>query len=96
MAKQYQRKRPGPPQQYIGLWREAAGLNARQLAELLGISEATQGRYERNELRVSLDYLEDCADALGICTAADLISRRPDEDADVAMAKAILARVPRH
>lgn len=95
MARQYKRKRPDPPQQFIALWREKAGLSKRDLAERLDISEATQGRYERNELRLSLDYLEDCADALGVCSAADLISRRPDQSSEAALARAVLAREPR-
>lgn len=95
MAKQYKRKRQTPPEQYIALWRDAAGLKARELADRLGITEGTQSRYESNKLRVSLDYLEDCADALGNCSAADLISRRPDEPAEEALARAVLARQPK-
>ncbi len=49
----------------ITIAREEAGLNQTELAERLGISQATLSNYEKGKRRVYLPQLQKIADALG-------------------------------
>lgn len=49
----------------ITIAREDAGLNQKELAEILGISQATLSNYEKGKRRVYLPQLQKIADALG-------------------------------
>jgi transcriptional regulator with XRE-family HTH domain len=84
------RYKPGkrPIRTFITQYRERAGLTKRDLAEKLGISEATQSRYESGGIRVPLEYLDDCASLLG-CTVADLLSRDPRKPPSEAFRRAL-------
>jgi transcriptional regulator with XRE-family HTH domain len=71
---------------YIAEWREFRGLTQEALAERLDTTKATISRIENRKIGYSQDFLEACADELGV-HAATLISRAPDEtDRIVAMA----------
>lgn len=49
----------------ITIAREEAGMNQKDLAEILGISQATLSNYEKGKRRVYLPQLQKIADALG-------------------------------
>jgi transcriptional regulator with XRE-family HTH domain len=49
----------------ITIAREEAGLNQKELAEILGISQATLSNYEKGKRRLYLSQLQKIADALG-------------------------------
>lgn len=49
----------------IAIAREEAGLNQKELAERLGLSQATLSNYEKGKRRVYLPQLQKIADALG-------------------------------
>lgn len=63
--------------------RNAAGLSALQMAGRLGVERESVYRYERNPLNMSLDRLEQWADACGLASSRDLyyLPRRPSVDA---------------
>jgi transcriptional regulator with XRE-family HTH domain len=63
---------------YLREWREWAGLTQEQLAEAIGESSATYGRYERGErTRVTLDFLTRFARAVGCPNEFDPIAGPP-------------------
>jgi len=49
----------------IAIAREEAGLNQKELAERLGISQATLSNYEKGKRRIYLPQLQKIAEALG-------------------------------
>lgn len=49
----------------IAIAREEAGLNQKELAEMLGISQATLSNYEKGKRRVYLPQLQRIAEAVG-------------------------------
>jgi transcriptional regulator with XRE-family HTH domain len=61
-------------------WREFNGLTQDHLAELLDTSKATISRIENGETPYTQDFLEACADTLGVHPSV-LITRAPT-DAD--------------
>lgn len=61
---------------FIKEWRKHRGLTQEQLAERLGLTQATIARIERGEISYTQPVLEAMADALR-CEPADLIMRDP-------------------
>lgn len=49
----------------IAIAREEAGLNQKELAEMLGISQATLSNYEKGKRRIYLPQLQRIAEAVG-------------------------------
>ena len=63
---------PQSPPNRIRQWRQRCGLSLEALAQLVGSSNQTIGRYERGERSVTIDVLLQLAPALG-CKPADLL-----------------------
>jgi transcriptional regulator with XRE-family HTH domain len=76
---------------YIAEWREFRGLTQEQLAEQIDTTKATISRIESRKIGYSQDFLEVCADALGV-HASVLLARAPD---DTDRLGAIAARPPK-
>lgn len=47
-------------------YREARGLTQDQLAEATGVAKSSVGKYEREELRITVDYIEKFCKAVTI------------------------------
>lgn len=55
-----------PPLQNFRAWRQKRGLNQTQLADRLGVDQATVSRYERGEIEMTLSVVDAWADALDV------------------------------
>lgn len=88
MRKTYQKKHGPRRPNYFAQWRKSRGLNKRQVAEILDISESQVGRYESGETRYNQDYLEDLAHILH-CDPAALISGPPGHEPQNGISEAI-------
>lgn len=83
MAKKKKRR-----QTYLKEWRKFRGLTQSQLAERLGLTQATIARIERGDIAYTQPVLEAMADALR-CEPADLIMRDPGKSSAWALLQAI-------
>jgi ribosome-binding protein aMBF1 (putative translation factor) len=72
-------KRPAERRRtFIAEWRDFRGLTQEALAELLDTTKATISRIEGRKIGYTQDFLEACADALGVHQSV-LLSRAPSE-----------------
>jgi transcriptional regulator with XRE-family HTH domain len=78
MAKKPHKRRPT----FIREWRKYRGLSQDQVAERVGLSQATVARVERGDIAYTQPVLEAVADALG-CAPADLIMRDPSAQGSI-------------
>jgi len=63
---------------FIAEWREFRGLTQEVLAEKLDTTKATISRIENRKIGYSQDFLEACADVLGVHQSV-LLVRAPDD-----------------
>lgn len=83
MAQQYfMKKKSNPRHTFIKKWRKHRGLTQEQLAERLGLTQATIARIERGEISYTQPVLEAMAEALR-CEPADLIMRDPSQPGSI-------------
>lgn len=76
-------KKKGPRRRtHIADWRRHKNLTQDQLAEMLGTSKPTISRIENGESPYGQDFVEACAEALGI-EPGDLIDRDPRSPPDI-------------
>lgn len=66
---------------YIAEWRKYRGLTQQQLADELNTTKATISRIEGRIIGYSQDFLEACADVLGVHTST-LLSHGPPSKED--------------
>jgi transcriptional regulator with XRE-family HTH domain len=74
-------KKRGRPT-HIRAWRKFRGLSQEQLAEQVGLTQATIARLERGDIAYSQPVLEAMAEALN-CQPADLIMRDPKQPGSI-------------
>jgi transcriptional regulator with XRE-family HTH domain len=67
---------------HIKDWRKFRGLTQEQLAERLGLTQATVARIERGDIAYTQPVLEAMAEAL-MCEPADLIMRDPSKPGSI-------------
>lgn len=78
---------------FIREWREFRGLTQQQLADIIGASKTSISRIEDLKQGYTQDFLESCADALGVHVGT-LLTRAPTE-ADRIAAPAAIPRARR-
>jgi transcriptional regulator with XRE-family HTH domain len=62
---------------YVLMARRRAGLTQRDLAERLGVRQATIARWERGDRQIGIEGVEAVAGACGLHLEAHLVAERP-------------------
>jgi len=77
---------------FIREWREFRGFSQQQLADLIGTSKTSISRIESLQTPYTQDFLEACADALGVHPGILLIRRPNESDREIERAPEIQQR----
>lgn len=79
MVKRLENNGAPPLRVYFKEWREAAGLNQKQLADKFGVAPGTISRIERGERDFTGKFLATFVQIVGCPSPGDPISRPPDQ-----------------
>ncbi len=91
-----QAEQPGsqkPVEHFLRQWRERAGLDQEQLADLMGVEQATVSRWENGERGFTQKRAREAAAHLG-CTAEDILFRTPPNTPEPPSARGLFDSVP--